>query len=247
MKGQANNESDKFGKRSEWLERGIWFAGGLVVAGLLMESAPEVGAAFAKHELPKAGTVGGSLVTIGVAAEVILGIFLAMAARRVQAIAEATVAEAHERAARAEQVAAEANLARVQLEQRMARRDIPRQQFDAIAERLSAFAGQRIIICSLSLSLEAESLASRIRELLDLARWKTERASFPLTTDPPDGMYCEGFSLSSTCDGKSMAAGHALIKELWEFAGGAGGALGGLDPIEDPRLQIIVRAKLVLP
>ena len=100
MKGQANNEMEKFGKRSEWLERGIWFAGGFVVAGLLMESGPDVGAAFAKHELPKAGTVGGSLVTIGVAAEVILGIFLAKVARRAQAIADATIAETHERAAR---------------------------------------------------------------------------------------------------------------------------------------------------
>jgi hypothetical protein len=247
MNGQADYESEKLGTRSEWLERGIWFAGGLVVAGLLMEYGPELGVAFAKHELPKRGTAGGFLVTIGVAAEVMLGIFVAKTAKRLQVIAGTIIAQTGERAAKAEQAAAEANVERIRLERQMAGRDIPEERLDEIANRLRRFVGQRIIICSFPVNHETILFAGEIHRLLLQAGWVTERI-LPTQQSSPDGIYCAGFSLSSTPDAKSMEAGLALLMELGPLAGGGiGGGLGRLTPPEDPRIQLVVQERYLPP
>lgn len=248
MKGPIKKDI-KVGFGLEGLEVATFFAGLLVVIGLLMESGPEAWTAIIKRLWPHREVTGNVLVTIGVFAEVAIGLFIARSAKRAQLQAEAQIAEvterasrAEERAALAEQAAAEANLARIRLAQRIVRRNIPSGQIDAIAERLTQFAGQRIVICCFPFNLESATFANRVRSLLLQARWVAEERRPEGWTSPPDRTYCNGFSLSTTPDDKSMAAAEALITELGNFAGGACGAFGGLDP--PARVEMVVQEKL---
>jgi len=148
---------------------------------------------------------------------------------------------ATERAAKAEQAAAEANLERIQLEERISRREISEEQIGDIAQKLSVFSGQHAIVCCFPFNLESATFAGRIQAVLIQADWIVEQ-TFPTANSSPDGIYCEGFSVCSTSDDKSRSAGMALIKELGTIAGGAAGTLGALDP--PARVQIVVQQKL---
>jgi hypothetical protein len=133
------------------LEVATCFAGLLVVIGLLMESGPEAWTAFITKHWPHRDVMGNALVTMGVFAEVAIGLFIARDAKRAQLRAEAQIAEvteraskAEERAAVAEQAAAEANLARVKIEQRMKPRVLTTEGYRALVSLLAPFSSKSV-------------------------------------------------------------------------------------------------------
>lgn len=113
-----------------WLEIASAIAGLVVVLGLAIESGPELWQAFRTWTWPTRAAIGGTVITLGVFAEVAIGIFLARSAKAAKLEANAAIAEANERAAKAD-------LARVRLERWFARRDISDEERDAIAAKLS--------------------------------------------------------------------------------------------------------------
>jgi hypothetical protein len=140
MHSRINKEKRKTDFRLPKLEVASATAGLVVVAGIWMESRSEIIISI-KHwwRRPSDEAFGAVLVGLGVFVEVVTAIFIARQARRVES-------ESNERVARAEQATAEANLERARLEQQLTRREIPREQFHTIADRLSMFRGQRIIL-----------------------------------------------------------------------------------------------------
>src|ERR1700733_8293828 len=125
MNGPTKKQN--FSERAERLEKLSVVAALVVVAGLIIESGPDLARAIAKGVLPSREVQGNVLVTLAVAAEAILGWRALTAARKAEidaeeriAAAERASAEANERAASAERAAAEANLARVQIEREIA-------------------------------------------------------------------------------------------------------------------------------
>jgi hypothetical protein len=83
----------KVGFGLDALEVATFFAGLLVVIGLLMESGPEAWTAIINRIWPHREVTGTALVTIGVFAEVAIGLFIARSAKRAQVSAEAQIAE----------------------------------------------------------------------------------------------------------------------------------------------------------
>lgn len=249
MKGPIRKHR-KVGFGLDGLEVATFFAGLLVVTGLLMESGPEAWVAIIKRVWPHREITGNVLVTIGVFAEVAIGLFIARSAKRAQLQAEAQIAEvteraskAEERAALAEQAAAEANLARVQLERQLARREIPAKDRDVIAKRLSLFAGQQIDVCSATGNMESMEFARHIVETLHQAGWNAKHLN---PGSLVVGGYADIFSYSVTSDEKSRAAMSALLQELLPFAGAgsSGGVWGMLGP--PPRIHLKVHEKPAL-
>jgi hypothetical protein len=82
----------------------------VVVFGLVVEYFPELTAACIARHRPEAGAMGGILVTLGVFAEVVIGVFIARASRRIKQRADFLVADARIKAADALKAAADANL-----------------------------------------------------------------------------------------------------------------------------------------
>jgi uncharacterized protein YjeT (DUF2065 family) len=180
MKGPISKDI-KVGFGLDGLEVALTFAGQLVVIGLLMESGPEAWKAIITRIWPHREVTGNALVTIGVFAEVAIGLFIARHAKRAQMQAETQIAEvterasrAEERAALAEQAAAEANLARVQIEQRMSPRKIGDSERRELIQLLSASAGQTVDIVVFDHHIqETKMFASRgILSLFLAAKWK---------------------------------------------------------------------------
>ena len=112
MKGPIKRQIAGLG----WLELGLTLAGLTVVSGLLVESGPELWDALVSQSWPARGVTGGVVVTIGVLAEVIIGVLIAQEARRKEREANLEIAASNDRASKAEQAAAEANLASRKLE-----------------------------------------------------------------------------------------------------------------------------------
>ncbi|MBV9482768.1 MAG: hypothetical protein JO249_18795, partial [Acidobacteria bacterium] len=133
-----------------------------------------------------------------------------------------SITEARERAAKAEEAAAKAYLARVQLERQMAAPDIPGDKFHAMADRLSRFAGQRILISLFPVAYRTWRFASDIESLLVKAGWTVEEIwqkqlvpqLSPLSSSP---FLNADFWVSSTPDPKSVAAAEVLLIELTEL------------------------------
>jgi hypothetical protein len=73
MKGPIKRHIIELG----WLEVGLTFAGLTVVSGLVVESGQELSDALSHHSWPARGVIGGAIVTIGVLAEVIIGVLIA--------------------------------------------------------------------------------------------------------------------------------------------------------------------------
>jgi|ERR1017187_5526198 hypothetical protein len=126
-----------------WLELGLALAGLAVVFGLMVESGPELWDALMTNVWPARGVLGGVVVTIGVLAEVIIGVLIAQEARHKEREANLEIAAANDRAAKAEQGAAEANLARAKLESQLLRsigpRTIAPEQGEHIVSKLNTF------------------------------------------------------------------------------------------------------------
>ena len=170
MKDPARKQSIGSGLR--WLEVITTLAGLIVVLGLLIESGPELRQAVETQIWPAREVLGGAVITVGVFAEVALGIFIARSAKRAELKASIAIAEADERAAKAEQAAAEANLARVKIEEHLAWRTITDEQRASLVQQLSGFAGQQI---SISIWPETDEIATFryfIAKVLNEAGWK---------------------------------------------------------------------------
>lgn len=143
MNGVTNSEREKLDARLRWLERGLGVAGGLVVLGLAVEYGPEITESLVKHQPPSRDAVGGLLITIGVLVEVVLGLFISSAAKRVQMLADSTIAETNERAKNVD-------LARAKLETNVIRRTASRllnvEEEKELEKSLSEFAGQKFTL-----------------------------------------------------------------------------------------------------
>jgi hypothetical protein len=233
--------------RLGWLERFITLAGLLVVLGVWMESGRELSQAIMSRTWPRQEAVGGALVVIGVFAEVAIGLFIARSAKQAELRANEEIAESRDRVAKAEQATAEANLARVRLERWVARRDISDEERNAIAAKLSRFAGQRIIIGAFPVAHEPIVFAGLISSTLSQAGWKVHLPPPQLSASSPDGVMCGGFSMMSTPDEKSLEAGFALVKEIGPLSGGGVGPVPALANPEDPRLQLVVHERNAPP
>jgi hypothetical protein len=93
----------------------------LVVLGLIIEYLPDLVKAFHPPHL-----VGGLLITVGVAGELVIGVLSSRTETKVREINDSTIANirrdaalAEERAAEANRIAEEERLARVRIEQRL--------------------------------------------------------------------------------------------------------------------------------
>jgi hypothetical protein len=198
MNGPSNSERDVLDTALVWLERGLILAGGMVVVGLLMESGPEMAIALQKHHFPNRGVLGGALVTMGVFAEVVLGILITQKSHRVQDLADASIAKANERAVQAAKETAEANLARVKLEAKLVRRTTSRllsaEEEEILTKSLSVHAGERFALVLSNLDPEglmpinrtAERIffAGQLQKILSAAGWIDDG-----TLGLPDLMY----------------------------------------------------------
>ena len=96
MGGTIRNEREKLDGHLTWLERWIVFAGFAVAIGVAIE----IGSKVIKHEIDNE-VIGGAIVILGVAIEVILTFVAAQKTSRVQELANFDVAQANERAAHA--------------------------------------------------------------------------------------------------------------------------------------------------
>jgi hypothetical protein len=92
MKGPISKDI-KVGFGLDGLEVATFFAGLLVVIGLIMESGPDAWTAAIKHVWPHREVTGNVLVTIGVFGEVAIGLFIARSAKRAELLAHAQIAE----------------------------------------------------------------------------------------------------------------------------------------------------------
>jgi hypothetical protein len=92
MNGPIKNERKNLESAITKLEWFLVFAGGIVVAGLLFESWPELVTAAKRRELPARQTTGAILVTIGVAAEVVLANRIAHKSKKAGELADRDIA-----------------------------------------------------------------------------------------------------------------------------------------------------------
>ena len=130
MNGPSNSDKHGLEKRSTLLERSLIGAGALVVIGLLGESR----------------TVFAWFVTVGVATEVLLGIFITKTAEEIRKLADEEVAAANDRAANAQKAASEADLKRAQLAQKFKWRTLTPDAYIDLQTALSPLAGTRLDI-----------------------------------------------------------------------------------------------------
>lgn len=148
MGGTTNTEREKLDGQLTWLERWIVFAGFAVAVGVAIEIGPKVLNREIDNEV-----IGGAIVILGVAIEVILTFVAAQTTSRVQQIANSHVAAANERAAhafdraaKAEKEAAEANLARARIEASLQQRTITEEQVEKLRGALKDFLGSECFI-----------------------------------------------------------------------------------------------------
>ena len=165
---KAPTNKDKLGFGLDGLEVATFFAGLLVVIGLLMESGPEAWTSAINRMWPRREITGNVLVTIGVFAEVSIGIFIARSSKRAQLRAEKEIAELTERSTKAEQAAAEANLASRKLEAMMVDRKLSNPV--GFIEAMRAFSGTEVIF-AVGDDSESRRLLSRLEVDLTAAGW----------------------------------------------------------------------------
>jgi hypothetical protein len=187
---------------------------------------------------PVFGEIGGLFVTVGVAAEVIIGILIAKTSDRLQELANVLISEADVKAARALEAAAEANqiaererLARLRLEADISPRLFKNQ--DKAIDRLRQFAGTNV---TLAYSPEHESIqtAEQIAYVLKGAGWIVT----PMPSDASHP-YCrrDGVTVQAVLSSflpstfppgvipETPQVGAALIEELHKT---------GIDPRQEP-------------
>jgi len=133
----------KIGPGIGLLEIGTTIAGLTVVIGLLMESGSEISRTWINHFWPSKALWGDVLVTIGVFAEVAVGIFIARSSKREQIEADERIGKAWDQAAKARLAALQADIKRDELEVRLRDRRARRDQTDALIPILSNFVGRR--------------------------------------------------------------------------------------------------------
>ena len=172
MNGESTNDRKTLDDRIVRLQIGLEIAGAIVVFGLLVEYGPEFVDSFRNLRIPSRNAIGGLLITLGVAAEVLCGIFIARYAKQAQEFADLDIARALERAAVAEKEAAEANLARLKIEARFADRVLNDPQLASLIEKIKPFAGQEYDANTYWDSREPLALAERISVALNWAGWK---------------------------------------------------------------------------
>jgi hypothetical protein len=87
MNGEISSETkgEKLTEYIDRLETALVVAGLVVVSGLLVEDGPELWRSILTKTWPALAVIGGSLVTLGVLAEVVLAFVLARIARRIDA------------------------------------------------------------------------------------------------------------------------------------------------------------------
>jgi hypothetical protein len=164
MKGPIKRQIAGLG----WLELGLTLAGLTVVSGLLVESGPELWDALVSQSWPARGVTGGVVVTIGVLAEVIIGVLIAQEARRKEREANLEIAASNDRASKAEQAAAEANLASRKLEVMLVDRKLSNPI--GFIEAMRAFSGTSVMFIVAD-DMESMRLCSRLENDLRSAGW----------------------------------------------------------------------------
>jgi hypothetical protein len=206
MNGPINR--DKKGRSFDWMEIGMVFAGMLVVVGLFLESWPEIKLAINERRFPNLTVTGGFIVTVGVLAEVVLGIFITQRANRAQSEANERVAKAEQAAAEANQLAGQERLERIKLERELSPRWFENQH-EAI-ERLRPFSGTEVVLMYPP-DLECARTAEQIAFVFDGAGWKFDPQ--PLLQLNP--LCEEGITIEAYLGivGRP-SAGTALIEEL---------------------------------
>lgn len=214
MNGPANKERQQLDVALTWLERWLIFAGCLVVGGVLLESGPDIFSALQKRELPTWVAMGGAVVALGVAAEVILGIFITKKSHRVQELADSSIAEANERAAKAHEAAAELELlaerersARLEIEESLAPRTLV--SGNEAIRRLQRTSGTTYLLEFVP-DAEADRLTTQIAYVLNLSNW--EQLSWIRHFDTPirDGIAIE----AKPIDGKTPVPASELAEYL---------------------------------
>lgn len=172
MESQTKNEH----RLSSYIDVGevaLLIAGAIVVAGLLMEDGPSIWRAAVTRKWPAREVTGGLLVTLGVLLEVVIAFVIAQIAKRIDSIADAKVAEALERAAKAEKDAAEANLARAQIEQRMSARSLGVAERKELNELLLTVTGNTVDIVEFDHHVQETKLFGyQILGPFHAAKWK---------------------------------------------------------------------------
>lgn len=121
MNGEINNDAkdEKLTEHIDRLEKALGVAGLIVVIGLLAEDGPELWKSVVMRTLPSLALIGGALVTLGVAAEVIFAVVIARIAQRIDADAALNIAKANELAADANARAAGLEVEALQLRKQL--------------------------------------------------------------------------------------------------------------------------------
>ena len=163
-------------KYSDWAEYSAW----AIVVGLLVEIV--IPLVFAPPRSWVVTTVPNIIIALGVGFE----IHFSRRARRVaddlQNMADKKVADANARAAEANEKAEQERLARVQLESRLAPRNLSSEQQDRLAKRLAQWATlpgtntrQSVAVFPTTNSFESAALADQIAAALGAAGWDVNR------------------------------------------------------------------------
>jgi hypothetical protein len=154
-----------------WLE--IFTA--LVVVGLIVEYGPEIFIDIVEKKPPSSGLVGGLLITIGVAGELLIGFRANRKEAELREVNDLIIAEANERAARAEQSAAEATLARVKIEEKLAPRKLTEAARADLVEALAPFEGRKVDVVIYDVyEDEVHRLGVSLDETFKLAGWRSQ-------------------------------------------------------------------------
>jgi len=159
MGGTIRNEREKLDGHLTWLERWIVFAGFAVAIGVAIE----IGSKVIKHEIDNE-VIGGAIVILGVAIEVILTFVAAQKTSRVQELANFDVAQANERAAHALERAAT-------LQAEFAWRELSDPDRLLIRENLTQFKEQPFDFVSVFSDPESMNFCADIKGALESAGW----------------------------------------------------------------------------
>jgi hypothetical protein len=214
VKSRLENSIDRLGP---WIHRATI----LVVLGLGIEYWGPLAKFFATHEWRYVvDCIGGILVTLGVAGEMLLGFRAAAKDGRLREVnstlfarAEERIAVLHKEAALALESAENERLERLKLQKALAGRTLPGEDFDRIAQNLLQFSGQAFVMSTDSSNLEQVQFARSIHMALINAGWSFENLQAP--TDSPR-MLAEGVLIQPTPDERSQEAARALGRDLLE-------------------------------
>jgi hypothetical protein len=213
MNDDSNKEREKLDSLLERLQWGLEVAGGIVLIGLLVEYGPELADAVTNWRAPPRDAIGGLLIALGVAGEVVLGIFIARSAKRVQTLADSTIAKTLERAAAAEKTAAEANLARVRIEEKFRPRKLDRSTVEQIRTILAPHAGLRIDVFAF------DNHVTEVRGLADALNSSFRQAGCASKLRlPSDGRRMPGeaivFGIANDCSEEEQKKLQSLARSL---------------------------------